>query len=75
MTGTGIEVGAALEERVPALTRHYGPLKVAPAVRVIRGARLVDLTLISRPDEALEAAATECSLAGDASVIALLSRD
>ncbi len=75
LTGTGAEVGAALEERVPALTRHYGPLKVAPAVRVIRGARLVDLTLISRPDEALGAAVTECSLAGDASVIALLSRD
>jgi N-methylhydantoinase A len=75
LTGSGAEVGAALEERVMALTRHYGPLKVAPAVRVIRGARLVDLTLISRPAEALEAAVTECSLADDASVIALLSRD
>jgi N-methylhydantoinase A len=75
LTGTGTEVGAALAERVPALTRHYGPLKVAPAVRVIRGARLIDLTLISNPDEALEAAATECSLAGDGSVVALLSRD
>ncbi|HEX2240618.1 MAG TPA: hydantoinase/oxoprolinase family protein [Actinomycetota bacterium] len=75
LTGTGAEVGAALEERVPTLTRHFGPLKVAPAVRVIRGARLIDLTLISRPDEALQAAVTECSLAGEASVIALLSRD
>jgi len=74
LSGSGVEVGAALGERVPALTRQYGPLKVAPAVRVIRGARLVDLTLISRPDEALEAAATECALAGDSSVIALLSR-
>jgi N-methylhydantoinase A len=75
LIGTGVEVGAALEERVPALTRHFGPLKVGPAVRVIRGARLIDLTLISRPDEALQGAVTECSLAGESSVIALLSRD
>jgi hypothetical protein len=75
LIGTGVEVGAALAERVPALTRHFGPLKVGPAVRVIRGARLIDLTLISRPDEALEGALTECSLAGESSVIALLSRD
>jgi hypothetical protein len=75
LTGTGVEVAAALEERVPALTRYFGPLKVAPAVRVIRGSRLIDLTLISRPDEALQAAVTECSLANEGSVIALLSRD
>jgi N-methylhydantoinase A len=75
LTGTGAEVAAALEERVPAQTRYFGPLKVAPAVRVIRGPRLIDLTLISRPDEALQAAVTECSLAHDDSVIALLSRD
>jgi N-methylhydantoinase A len=75
LIGTGVEVGAALAERVPALTRHFGPLKVGPAVRVIRGARLIDLTLISRPDEALQGAVTECSLAGESTVIALLSRD
>ncbi len=75
LTGTGLEVAAALEERVPAQTRYFGPLKVAPAVRVIRGSRLIDLTLISRPDEALQAAVTECSLADEGPVIALLSRD
>jgi N-methylhydantoinase A len=74
LTGTGAEVAAALEERVPAQTRYFGPLKVAPAVRVIRGRQLIDLTLISRPDEALEAAVTECSLAHNDSMIALLSR-
>lgn len=75
LTGTGAEVAAALEERVPAQTRYFGPLKVAPAVRVIRGSRLVDLTLISRPEEALEAALAECSVAHGDPVIALLSRD
>lgn len=75
LTGTGVEVAAALEERVPALSRYFGPLKVAPAVRVIRGSRLTDLTLISRPEEALQAAVTECSLAHEGPVIALLSRD
>ena len=75
LSGTGTEVAAALEERVPARTRYFGPLKVAPAVRIIRGSRLTDLTLISRPDEALQAALTECSLAHEDPVIALLSRD
>ena len=75
LTGTGAEVAAALEERVPARTRYFGPLKVAPAVRILRGSRLTDLTLISRPEEALQAAVTECSLAGEGPVIALLSRD
>ena len=75
LTGTGGEVGNALQERVPALTRYFGPLTVAPAVRVIRGPRLVDLTLISKPEEAMQAALAECSLAHDEPVIALLSRD
>jgi N-methylhydantoinase A/oxoprolinase/acetone carboxylase beta subunit len=75
LSGTGAEVAAALEERVPARTRYFGPLMVAPAVRIIRGSRLTDLTLISRPEEALQAAATECSLANEGPVIALLSRD
>ena len=75
LTGSGAEVAAALEESIPAQTRYFGPLKVAPAIRVVRGSRLVDLTLISRPEEALEAALTECSLAHGDPVIALLSRD
>lgn len=75
LSGTGREVGSALEERVPALTRYFGPLTVAPAVRIIRGPRLIDLTLISKPEEAMQAALAECSLAHDQPVIALLSRD
>ncbi len=72
--GRGREVAAALEERVPALVRHYGPVAVAPAVRLVRGPRLVDLTLISRPNAAIEAAVAECALAHEEEVVALLSR-
>ena len=75
ISGTGAEVAAAVSERVPSLIRHYGPLAVAPAVRVLRGSRLVDLTLFSSPDKTIEAAGTECSLGGSDLVVALLSRD
>lgn len=75
ITGTGAEVAAALDERIPALVRHYGPIAVAPALRVIRGARLVDLTLISNPKAAREAALGECAMAHEEDVVAILSRD
>ena len=75
LSGTGAEVAAALGERVPAMARHYGPLAVAPAIRLVRGARLVDLALLSDPDAAVQAATAECSLAHEDLVVALLSRD
>lgn len=75
ISGTGVEVASAVSERVPSLVRHFGPLAVAPAVRVLRGSRLVDLTLFSSPDKTVEAACMQCSLAGAEPVIALLSRD
>jgi N-methylhydantoinase A len=75
LTGTGAEVAAAVEQSVPALVRHFGPVTVAPALRIVRGARVVDLTLISSPDAALQAALAECALAHDEPVVALLSRD
>jgi N-methylhydantoinase A len=75
ISGTGAEVAAGLDERIPALVRHYGPVAVGPAVRVIRGPRLVDLTLMSNPDSAREAALGECALAHDEEVVALLTRD
>lgn len=74
VTGLGSEVAAALEERIPVLVRHYGPLAVAPAVRLVRGSRLVDLTVISNPQEARQAALGECALANDEQVVALLTR-
>jgi N-methylhydantoinase A len=74
IAGSGREVAAVIQERVPALVRHYGPIAVAPAVRLVRGPRLVDLTLISKPGAAIEAAVAECSLAHDEEVVAILSR-
>jgi N-methylhydantoinase A len=75
VTGAGYEVASALESRVPGLVRHYGPIEVAPAVRIVRGARLVDLSLLSAPDRALEAAVGECAAGGDDLVVVLISRD
>ena len=73
LTGTAAEVGAALQERLPPLTRHVGPFSVAPGVRILRGARFVDLTVVSRPAEALEAALAECRAADGEHVVALIS--
>jgi N-methylhydantoinase A/oxoprolinase/acetone carboxylase beta subunit len=75
LTGTGAEVAAAVEQRVHSLVRHFGPIAVAPALRIVRGARVVDLTLISTPEAALQAALAECALAHDEPVVALLSRE
>jgi N-methylhydantoinase A len=74
ITGTGYEVASMLEARIPALVRRYGPIEVAPAIRIVRGARLIDLTLLSAPDRALEAAAGESAAGGDDLVVALISR-
>ncbi len=75
ISGSGTEVAATLSERVSSLIRHYGPIAVAPAVRIVHGARLVDLTLFSSPDEAIEAARAECARAGAGEVVALLTRE
>lgn len=74
LTGPGADLAGLLRERVPGLVRHLGPIAVAPAIRLIRGARLVDLTVFSQPDRALEAAVAECRLADGEPVVALLSR-
>jgi hypothetical protein len=74
LAGTGSEVARALEERIPALVRNYGPIAVAPALRLVRGATVVDLTLVSDPNAVREAALAECALAHDEQVVALLSR-
>ena len=70
--GSGPEVASDLEERLPRLTRHLGPISVAPAVRLVRGARLVDLTMLSTLDRLLMAAVDECRLAGSERVVALI---
>lgn len=73
LDGTGDELAADLQQRLPRLTRHLGPISVAPAVRLVRGARLIDLTVVSALDRLLEAAVGECRLAGREHVVALIS--
>jgi N-methylhydantoinase A/oxoprolinase/acetone carboxylase beta subunit len=73
LTGSAAEVSAALSEQLPGLTRNVGPFSVAPGVRILRGARLVDLTVVSKPAEALEAALAECRHANGDPVVALIS--
>jgi N-methylhydantoinase A/oxoprolinase/acetone carboxylase beta subunit len=75
LVGRGSEVGATLDERMPKLVRHYGPVAVAPALRILRGTRLVDLSLFSSPDKALEASLAECALGHDSEIVAFVSRD
>lgn len=74
LAGPGKEVACALEERIPALVRHFGLIGVAPAVRILRGAGLIDLSLLSSADAVLEAALAECALGYEENVVALLSR-
>jgi hypothetical protein len=72
--GSGLEVRALLSRHIPALVRHFGPVTVAPAVRVLRGPRLIDLSPISSADAALEAAQSECTRADGEGVVAFISR-
>jgi N-methylhydantoinase A len=76
--GIIVDRGVTLARRLPgdidAEVRHLGPFSVAPAVRLLRGARLIDLTLFSSPDRVVEAAAAECELAGEDEMVALISR-
>ncbi|HXF56855.1 MAG TPA: hydantoinase/oxoprolinase family protein [Actinomycetota bacterium] len=73
LEGPGARLAAELGGRLRDLTRHLGPIAVAPALRLVRGARLVDLTFLSAPDRLVEAAVGECRLAGQEPVVALVS--
>lgn len=75
IVGTGAGVIAELEQVLPAMTRNLGPLSIAPSLRLLRGSRLIDLSLYSSTEKALEAARTECALASDQPVVAFLMRD
>jgi hypothetical protein len=74
LAGDATEVSAALVERLPALTKHVGPFSVAPGVRIVRSTRLVDLTSVSKPEDALEAALAECRTGNGDPVVALISK-
>jgi hypothetical protein len=74
--GDADKVRDAAEVAVQELTHHIGPVSVAPAIKVLRGARLIDLTLFSSPDRLLEAVRAETSLAAAAEqqVVAFVAR-
>ena len=74
VSGPGQELESALEDLITGMARRFGPVAVAPAVRVVRGPRLVDLSLLSSLPRALDAARAECVAAGEEPVVALLSR-
>ena len=68
------EIAAQVEESLPGYVRHYGPVGVAPALRVLRGSRLIDLSLVSSPDKALAAVLDECASARDESIVVFITR-
>jgi N-methylhydantoinase A len=74
LVGAGGEVARRLEDLVPAMVRLFGPVAVAPAVRVLRGPRLVDLSLMRSAETTLAAARRECAGANGEAVAAFLSR-
>ncbi len=68
---SGDDMRERLDRLIDEGTRHLGPVAVAPGLRLVRGARLVDLTLFSEPKTVLEAAEAECSVAAGQDVVAL----
>lgn len=74
LTGSGQEVAQQLRERVPHMVRGYGPVRVAPSVRVCRGSRVIDLSLTTSPEQVLAAAVAECQIDPDRQVVAILAR-
>lgn len=74
VTGSGTQLARTLPDEIAKLVRHIGPVSVAPAIRLVRSARVVDLSVLSSPKSAVDAAVAECELAGGESVVALLCR-
>ncbi len=74
LSGSGQELESELEDVITAMARRFGPVTVAPAVRVVRGPRFIDLSLLSSLPRAVDAARAECVAAGEEPVVALLSR-
>jgi N-methylhydantoinase A/oxoprolinase/acetone carboxylase beta subunit len=74
ITGSGAGVVEEVRRAVDASSRHLGPIAVAPVLRVLRGARLLDLSLLSDPRQVLTAALDECAMAAEAPVAVIVSR-
>jgi Hydantoinase/oxoprolinase len=74
LVGPPNEIAAQIQESLPRYTRHYGPVGVAPALRVLRGSKLIDLSLVSSPDKALAAVLNECASCSDDSMTVFITR-
>jgi hypothetical protein len=55
-------------------TRHLGPITITPSVKVIRGSRLSDFSLLSAQDRLIDGVLAECDRAGDDRVVVVASR-
>ena len=61
LTGPASAMAADIDREVKRMVRHLGPISVAPAVTVLRGARLIDLSLFSDPHQVIEATTAQCN--------------
>lgn len=71
---SGERVAATLPNAVEGLVRHIGPLAVAPVVKVVRGSRVVDLSLLNSAEKVVDAAVLECTSAGSEPVVVVATR-
>ena len=72
LTGRGSSFADSVGPAIDGASRHLGPIAVAPEVRVLRGARLVDLGLLSDPRQVRAAVLEECAMADDDDVVAVI---
>lgn len=61
LTGPADAMAGEIRSEVTRMVRHLGPVSVAPAVTLLRGARLIDLSLFSDPNQVLEAVSAGCA--------------
>lgn len=75
LAGQGEQVAEQLRTHLDGVTRQLGGFTIAPALRIVRAHRVVDLSLVSSAAHAAEAAVHECALADRDPVVALVSRN
>jgi N-methylhydantoinase A len=75
LAGQGDDVAIDLRHHLEDVTRQLGGFTIAPALRIVRAHRVVDLSLVSSAAKAADAAIEECALADGDPVVALVSRN
>ena len=61
LNGPANAMAAEIDREIKRMVRHLGPISIAPAVTVLKGARLIDLSLFSDPNQVIEATAAQCN--------------